>query len=38
MPRADWNVLTKYPVFLAPNSLICQFNEFLENLGKRSQG
>ena len=31
MPRADWEVLTKYPVPVPPPSLLTNFNSFLEN-------
>ena len=31
MPRADWEVLTKYPVPVPPPSLLTSFNSFLEN-------
>lgn len=31
MPRADWEILTKYPVSVPPLSLLTKFNSFLEN-------
>jgi type I restriction enzyme, S subunit len=31
MPRADWEVLTKYPVPVPPPSLLTNFNSFLKN-------
>lgn len=29
MPRADWNVLIKYPIVIPPLSLLSRFNEFM---------
>ena len=31
MPRANWDVLTKYPVVLPTSNLLNQFNEFINN-------
>jgi len=31
MPRADWKVLVKYPVIIPLESILSQFNEFIEN-------
>lgn len=31
MPRANWDVLTKYPVVIPPLPLLYQFNEFVQN-------
>jgi type I restriction enzyme S subunit len=31
MPRANWDVLTKYPVILPTSNLLNQFNEFINN-------
>jgi type I restriction enzyme S subunit len=31
MPRANWDVLIKYPVAIPPLPLVCQFNEFVQN-------
>jgi type I restriction enzyme, S subunit len=31
MPRANWDVLTKYPVVIPPGELLMQFNEVIRN-------
>ena len=31
MPRADWNVLVKYPVAIPPQSLLRRFNEIVQD-------
>ena len=32
MPRADWKVLVKYPLVIPPESILSQFNEFVESV------
>jgi len=32
MPRANWDVLVKYPVAIPPLPLLFQFNEFVQNI------
>ena len=32
MPRADWDVLVKYPVMLPPEQLLNQFNELISDI------
>ncbi len=32
MPRADWNVLVKYPVAIPPTSLLDPFNELVQDI------
>ena len=29
MPRANWGVLVKYPMAIAPSSMLSQFNQFI---------
>jgi type I restriction enzyme, S subunit len=37
MPRANWDVLTKYPVILPTSNLLNQFTEFINNAVKEIQ-
>jgi type I restriction enzyme S subunit len=32
MPRANWDVLVKYPLFIPPLELVLKYNEFVENI------
>ena len=32
MPRADWDVLIKYPVLIPPEPFFSQFGDFVENV------
>jgi len=34
MPRANWNVLTRYPVYVAPDALMTNFNSFMDDTVK----
>ena len=37
MPRANWDVLMKYPVFLPPQPLLEQFNQIIEDFVEMTQ-
>jgi type I restriction enzyme S subunit len=37
MPRANWEVLTKYPIVIPPPPLLLQFNEFISNIVQKIQ-
>jgi len=37
MPRANWDVLIKYPVAIAPLPLLNQFNDFVKNIVSQIQ-
>jgi type I restriction enzyme S subunit len=32
MPRANWNVLVKYPIVLPPSPILSRFNEFVQEI------
>ena len=32
MPRANWDVLTMYPIALPPSAMVCQFDKFIRSL------
>jgi type I restriction enzyme S subunit len=32
MPRADWEVLVKYPIAIPPDTLLSQFNSLVEDI------
>lgn len=35
MPRANWDVMQQYPVFIPPDSVLIAFSEFIENTVKQ---
>jgi type I restriction enzyme S subunit len=37
MPRANWDILTKYPLVIPPSSILEQFNNFIENAVQQIQ-